>query len=303
MRRARNRPVVCARSRSGSVSPAIQARSSARPLVPSRSEIDAGDLDVGVLERLLDAQRRLRHLSHQLLAGSRQVAQLLDGSGRHKAPPGQPMRQEVGQPCRIGDVALAAGDLAHGRRVSQLQVDAVFQQVPDRLPLHAGRFQNRVRAPLRFQPVAQFSRSAIVVPNVRVSRSTRRPRTCRTHATTVSLWTSRPAQRACTTSIVRPLCRPHPPGAEPVPTNSTNRAQPATAGRHIPGCSPAPGLKLPGQRGVDGDAVGLRLHAHVIEQFLGFPAESVVRPPTEQQHCQSAPCAEHDSLVGRRMLP
>ena len=45
------------------------------------------DLDVGVIEGLLDAQRRLRHLPHQLLSGSRQVAQLLDGPGRYEAGP------------------------------------------------------------------------------------------------------------------------------------------------------------------------------------------------------------------------
>ena len=94
--------------------PGTQQRAPARA---QQVRDDAGDLDVGVLEGLLDAQRRLRHLSHQLLPGSCQVPQLLDGSGRHEAPSDQPMRQQVGQPCRIGDIALPAGDLAHGRRV------------------------------------------------------------------------------------------------------------------------------------------------------------------------------------------
>src|SRR5690242_5331777 len=48
---------------------------------------------------------------------------------------------------------------------------------------------------------ASSSRLAVVVANVRTSRTISRPATRRTAATTVALWTSRPAQRGWRTSM------------------------------------------------------------------------------------------------------
>ena len=72
----------------------------------------AGDLEVGVFQRLLDAQGVASHLANQLFAGARQVTQLLDRLGRHEARADQAVGQQVGEPVRIADVALASRDVA-----------------------------------------------------------------------------------------------------------------------------------------------------------------------------------------------
>ena len=68
------------------------------------------DLDVGVIEGLLDAQRRIRHLPHQLLSGSRQVAQLLDGPGRYEAGPISPCANKpASHAASVGSKTASAG--------------------------------------------------------------------------------------------------------------------------------------------------------------------------------------------------
>ena len=62
--------------------------------------------------RLLHAQGVPCDLTHQLLAGSRQVAQRLDRGRRHEAAFNQPVRQQVGDPRRVLPVTLAARNVA-----------------------------------------------------------------------------------------------------------------------------------------------------------------------------------------------
>ena len=45
----------------------------------------AAQLEVGVFEHFLDTQAVLGDLAHELLAGAREIAQLLDGGRRHEA--------------------------------------------------------------------------------------------------------------------------------------------------------------------------------------------------------------------------
>src|SRR5450432_44132 len=72
---------------------------------------DAGDFDVGVLKGLLDALRVLGDLSHKLLTGTREIAELLYGCRRHEARADEPMRQQVSDPHRVVHVGLPAGTL------------------------------------------------------------------------------------------------------------------------------------------------------------------------------------------------
>ena len=65
---------------------------------------------------LLNPERMLGDLPHQLFAGAGEIAQLLDGDWGHEATADETMGQEVGDPSGVVDVALAAGDVAdmHG---------------------------------------------------------------------------------------------------------------------------------------------------------------------------------------------
>jgi hypothetical protein len=90
------------------------------------------ELEVGVLQGLLQAQGVPPDLADQLLAGPGQVAQLLDGRRRHEAAPNQPMGQQIGDPGRIGDIALAAGNVPDVHRGGQDQL-----ALPGRVPSSA----------------------------------------------------------------------------------------------------------------------------------------------------------------------
>ena len=56
----------------------------ARPLIPQDIADDARELQVGVLQHLLDAQRVLGDLAHQLLPRPGQIAQVMNGGRRYK---------------------------------------------------------------------------------------------------------------------------------------------------------------------------------------------------------------------------
>ena len=103
-------------SLAGSVSPAMIAFRMRRPLIAQDIRDHRRQLDVGFLQHRLDALRMLHDLARQLLARARQVAQLLDRLRRHEARPDQAMRQQVGDPGRVVDVALAAGHALDVRR-------------------------------------------------------------------------------------------------------------------------------------------------------------------------------------------
>ena len=58
------------------------------------------------------------------------------------------MRQQIGQPNGIVDVSLAPRHVLHMRGVSQHQFAIpICQNVPDRLPVHAGSFHGDMHHP------------------------------------------------------------------------------------------------------------------------------------------------------------
>ena len=177
---------------------------------------DAGQLDVGPLQHLLDAVGHRRLLGDELGPLPRQVAQLADRLRRHEAPGQEPVGQQLGDPLGVLDVGLAPRDLPHVAGVDQRQVEPPLQQVPDRLPVDAGRLHRGVGDPLGGEPVGQLQESAVMVGKVR-DRTWTRPSasTRRTQATTVFLCTSSPAQRSSRTSIGGPPGWMRPRGATP----------------------------------------------------------------------------------------
>jgi hypothetical protein len=69
---------------------------------------DRAHLDVRVLQHLVDACRVTRCFTHELRASPRQLSQLFDFAFGHEAALEQPVREQVCEPLRVVDVALAA---------------------------------------------------------------------------------------------------------------------------------------------------------------------------------------------------
>jgi len=67
------------------------------------------------------------------------------------------MSEKVGEPHGVAHVALAARHVLDVAGVGQHQLEvAVAEDVPDRLPVHAGRLHGDVPASLRGQPVREL---------------------------------------------------------------------------------------------------------------------------------------------------
>ncbi len=79
---------------------------------PARDPDDVGghrgQLDAGVLEQLLQPLDLPAAFPGDRGPGPGQVPQLPDRLGRHERAPHQPVRAELGQPGRVGDIGLAA---------------------------------------------------------------------------------------------------------------------------------------------------------------------------------------------------
>ena len=78
---------------------------------------DLRELEVGVFEGLLNPQRVPGDLTDQLLARSREIAERLNGRGRHETAADQAVREEIRDPRRIVHVALAPRHIADVHRV------------------------------------------------------------------------------------------------------------------------------------------------------------------------------------------
>ena len=117
-------------------------------------------LDVRLFQHRLEALLMAHDLAAQLLARARQIAQVLDRLRRDEARPDQAIRQQVRNPGRIIYVALAARHPLDVRRIRQHQLEAAFENVPDRLPVHAGRFHRHDRAPGCLEPIGKLQQSA-----------------------------------------------------------------------------------------------------------------------------------------------
>ena len=65
------------------------------------------------------------------------------------------MREQLGDPCRVVDVGLAAGHVADMRGVGQHEFELVLEHMPNRLPVHARGFHRHGRTAMLGQPVRQ----------------------------------------------------------------------------------------------------------------------------------------------------
>ena len=167
------------------------------------SEMAGIELDIGVLQGLLEPLDVAGPFAHDLLAGTQQTAHLLGLGVRHEAASDQSVGQKIGQPCRVVHVGLAARHVLHMRRVGQQQREiAIAEDVPDRLPVNSGRLHDDMGAALRGQPFRQFEQRPGRCSTVRTSRWALPFSVWREHATTMSLCTSRPAQRGYRTSMI-----------------------------------------------------------------------------------------------------
>ena len=111
----------------------------ARPELGQHLGGDRGQLDPGVLEHLFQPGDLGGPDVDLGLAVARQLPQLADRRRRHEAGPHHAVRGHVGQPLGIGHVRLAARDVLDVMRVAQPQLEAAFERVVDRLPVHPGR--------------------------------------------------------------------------------------------------------------------------------------------------------------------
>src|ERR1700674_5824549 len=93
----------------------------------------------------------LGDLASQLRSRPRQITHILNLGWRHEARPYQAVCEQIRNPHRVVDVALATGDVANVRSIREHQLEPALQDVPDRLPVDAGGLHRYVRDPLRRQ--------------------------------------------------------------------------------------------------------------------------------------------------------
>ena len=98
---------------------------------------DGGELDPGVLEDLLQALDLGNPGVDLGLAVTGELPQRPDRWWRHEARPHHPMSGHIGQPLRIRQVSLAAGDLLNVAGVTEPHRESALQRVVDGLPVHA----------------------------------------------------------------------------------------------------------------------------------------------------------------------
>ena len=91
-------------------------------------------LEVGVLERLVDAVRHRDLLVSQLGPLARQLTQFPQRWGGHEAPSEQAVLQQFRQPFGVLDVRLASWHASRMLVIAQYQHKPIGQQAPRRLP-------------------------------------------------------------------------------------------------------------------------------------------------------------------------
>jgi hypothetical protein len=67
--------------------------------------------------------------------------------------------RKIGEPSRVVHVTLTARYVLHMCGIRQDQCETLFQNEPDRLPVHARRFHRHMRASGALQPVSKFQQS------------------------------------------------------------------------------------------------------------------------------------------------
>src|SRR5262245_25668535 len=117
------------------------------------------------------------------------------------------MRQQVRKPSRVVHVPLAPRHVLHVGRIRQDQHKMSFENVPDRFPVHAGRFHRTCVHPAFSSHSASANNPCVVVGKRRTSRPTFLFVITRRQATTSALCTSRPAHLLCNVFIATSLRR------------------------------------------------------------------------------------------------
>jgi hypothetical protein len=137
------------------VTPASSASSIARADFEYVWRRNAGELDPGVLEHLLEPLDRPGPLVDLRLAKPGQIAQLADLPRRHEAGADQPVLHQLADPFRVLDVPFAAGDVAQVLRVEQSALESILERLEHGLPVRAGRFHSDQRHCEPRQPLAE----------------------------------------------------------------------------------------------------------------------------------------------------
>ena len=180
-------------SRTGSVSPSASASSTARPDLPTMSVSTEASLRFASSSVFWMRWTWLRPLTHEPLARPVQVAHRAGAGVGHEALADHAVREQVGEPDRVGDVARAAGDVLHLRGLGQAQCTAFFgERRPDRAPVDAGGLHRDAetgvpRQPVSTGPGAPASRSRRSRPHAERHHRLRGRRTAATYGLLVHL--------------------------------------------------------------------------------------------------------------------
>src|SRR6059036_1719964 len=127
----------------------------ARPLTPMMSASTLVSFTLAV-SRVFWMRRVCWAISRtSCFTGAGQVAQLLHGRGRHEAAADETVREQIGDPGGVVDVALAAGDVADVHGVGEDELEVAVEHMPDRLPVHPAGLHGDVRAAMGGEPVAE----------------------------------------------------------------------------------------------------------------------------------------------------
>ena len=157
---ARSRPLASSASASGSSWPSIIARSMARPESPSTSVATLPSLMLASsstfwMRLATDPRSATTCARCRVRSRSSRI-----GCRRHEAGLEQAVLEQLGDPLAVLHVGLAARHLLDVLGVDQHQLEPPLQQVPDRLPVHAGRSPWRRGDALLGQPVGQLDQLA-----------------------------------------------------------------------------------------------------------------------------------------------
>jgi hypothetical protein len=117
---------------------------------------NAGDLDLGVLQRLLQALGLPGPLAQQRGAVPGQIAQLPDRLRRHERCFHQTAFGQLAQPDRIQNIRLTPGQALDMRGIDQDRLHSLFQYVEHPAPILARRLQHDRGDVLPGQPVTQL---------------------------------------------------------------------------------------------------------------------------------------------------
>ena len=113
--------------------------------MPGSQEATEAGLDAGVLQHLGQPLPLAGALPGELLAVPGPLPQRRDLRVRDEAGPQQPVLMQLGDPLAVRDIAFAAWDVAHVRRVAHAHLDpGLGHRVVDRPPVHSRAFQRRV---------------------------------------------------------------------------------------------------------------------------------------------------------------